>query len=125
MSKFHGTDTVMFSTISQFLMFITVIVVAAGILYVLRKQGNAFVIADNVKMHREIAALKTANRYLFDQMQAMRESYDAQIKKIQADYELIKVLLGDSQQESRDLKTKNNELFNEIQGLRSALKKAD
>ena len=103
----------------------TIGVTATGLLHALRKQGNAFVAADNAEMRKKFAALETANGYLLQEMRRQADLCKAEIEELKKTTELQIGLLWDSQQEARDWRRQYEESLNELAGLRSALKKAN
>ena len=101
---------------------LTVIIFLGG-LYVLRRQGNAFVMADYAEMRAKFVALESANGYLLQEMQRQANICKAEIGELKKTTELQIGLLWDSQQEARDWRRQYDELVAEVAGLRSALKK--
>lgn len=116
-------------TISEVITVITVGLTAIGALYALRRQGDSLVVADNSELRQKVrtleekgAALESNNRYLLNEIHQMRESYELKTLEMQKRLDLLSGLLTDLQQESRDLKRKNEEYLAELSGLRAALR---
>lgn len=108
---------------AEFMVASTMAIVGLGMVYALRRQGNNFQILDTANLQQRVTQLESANRYLLQQIDDEREHNRIEITALKKDNELLRGLLLDIQQEARDLKSKRDELINEVAGLRSAIKR--